>query len=188
MHISRKPGELMEVDWAGQTAQLTDTDTGEVIEAYIFVSALPYSGYAYAEAFLSRDQEAWIFAHVNAYSHFDGVTRILVPDNLKTGVIKNTKSELVLNRSYQEMAEHYGTAIMPARVYTPKDKATVEGTVGNVSSYILAVIRNQKFFTLRELNEVIRERLYAFNHRPFQKKDGSRATWFADGRPAKTTA
>ena len=182
MHISRKPGELMEVDWAGQTAQLTDTDTGEVIEAYIFVSALPYSGYAYAEAFLSRDQEAWISAHVNAYSHFGGVTRILVPDNLKTGVIKNTKSELVLNRSYQEMAEHYGTAIMPARVYTPKDKATVEGTVGNVSSYILAAIRNQKFFTLRELNEVIRERLYAFNHRPFQKKDGSRATWFADER------
>jgi hypothetical protein len=110
------------------------------------------------------------------------VARILVPDNLKTGVTKNTRAEVVLNKSYQEMAEHYGTAIIPARVHTPKDKATVEGAVGNVSSYILAAIRNQKFFTLRELNDVIRERLYAFNHKPFQKKDGSRATWFAEER------
>lgn len=182
MHISRKPGETMEVDWAGQTAMLVDSSTGEVIDAYIFVAALPYSGYAYAEAFLSHNQEAWITAHVNTYNYFGGVTRILVPDNLKTGVIKNTKSEVVLNKSYQEMAEHYGTAIIPARVRTPKDKATVEGTVGNVSSYILAAIRNQKFFTLREMNEVIKERLYAFNHKSFQKKDGSRATWFAEER------
>lgn len=161
---------------------LVDSSTGEVIDAYIFVAALPYSGYAYAEAFLSHNQEAWITAHVNTYNYFGGVTRILVPDNLKTGVIKNTKAEVVLNKSYQEMAEHYGTAIIPARVRTPKDKATVEGTVGNISSYILAAIRNQKFFTLREMNEVIKERLYAFNHKPFQKKDGSRATWFAEER------
>lgn len=182
MHINRKPGETMEVDWAGQTAQLIDSDAGEVLDAYVFVAALPYSGYAYAEAFPSQNQEAWIAAHVNAYQHFGGVTRILVPDNLKTGVIKNTRSEVVLNKSYQEMAEHYGTAILPARVRTPKDKATVEGTVGNISTFILASIRNQRFFTLRELNEVIRERLYAFNHKAFQKKDGSRATWFAEER------
>ena len=128
MHIQRKPGELMEVDWAGQTAHLVDADTGELLDAYIFVAALPYSGYAYAEALASQNQEAWIAAHVNAYGFFGGVTRILTPDNLKTGVIKNTRSELVLNRSYQEMAEHYGTAIIPARVRSPKDKATVEGT------------------------------------------------------------
>lgn len=182
MHISRKPGETMEVDWAGQTAEVVDSDTGEILDAYVFVAALPYSGYAYAEAFLSQNQEAWIAAHVNAYSYFGGVARILVPDNLKTGVIKNTRTEIVLNKSYQEMAEHYGTAIIPARVRTPKDKATVEGTVGNVSGYILAAIRNQKFFTLRELNEVIKERLYAFNRKPFQKKDGSRASWFAEER------
>lgn len=182
MHINRKPGELMEVDWAGQTAQLTDTDTGEGMEAYIFVSVLPYSGYAYAEAFLSMEQEAWITAHVNAYNFFGGVTRILVPDNLKTGVVKHTKTEIVLNRSYQEMAEHYGTAIIPTRVRTPKDKATVEGAVGIVSTFILAAIRNQKFFTLRELNEVIRERLHILNHKPFQKKSGSRASLFAEER------
>jgi len=182
MHINRKPGELMEVDWAGQTAYIVDDETGEALEAYLFVAALPYSGYAYAEAFLNREQEAWVTANVNAFEYFGGVTRILVPDNLKTGVIKNTKAELVLNRTYQELAEHYGTAIIPARVRTPKDKATVEGTVGIVSTFILAAIRNQKFFSLRELNEVVRERLHALNHKPFQKKDGSRASLFAAER------
>jgi transposase len=172
----------MEVDWAGQTAHLIDINTGEVIEAYVFVAALSYSGYAYTEAFTDMKQESWITAHINAYSFFGGVTRILVPDNLKTGVIKNSKTELILNKAYQEMAEHYGTAIIPTRVRSPKDKATVEGAVGNISNFILASIRNQKFFTLYELNEVIREKLHAFNHRAFQKKEGSRATWFFEER------
>jgi transposase len=184
MHIKRKPGEIMEVDWAGQTAHLIDAENGEGIDAYVFVAALPYSGYAYAEAFLTRDQEAWTEAHINTYSYFGGITRMLVPDNLKTGVIKHTRSELVLNKSYQELAEHYGTAILPTRVKAPKDKATVEGSVGKISTFILAAIRNQKFFSLRELNEVIRDRLYAFNHKPFQRKEGSRAVWFADEKPA----
>jgi transposase len=83
MHIARKPGEIMEVGWAGTTAHLTDADTGEDIAAYVFVSALPYSGYAYAEAFMTQDQEAWTEAHINAYSYFGGVARMLVPDNLK---------------------------------------------------------------------------------------------------------
>jgi len=182
MHINRKPGELLEVDWAGQTAYVIDTDTGEAIEAHIFVAALPYSGYAYAEAFFRLNQEAWITAHVNAFEYFGGVARIITPDNLKTGVIKNTKSELVINRAYQELAEHYGTAIIPARVRKPRDKSTVEGAVGIVSSFILAAIRNQQFFTLRELNEVIRERLHTLNHKSFQKKDGSRAILFAEER------
>jgi transposase len=183
MHINRKPGEVMEVDWAGQTAHMVDADTGEILDAFVFVAALPYSGYAYAEAFLGQKEDAWIAAHVNAYNYFGGVTRILVPDNLKTGVIKNTKSELVLNKSYQEMAEHYGTAIIPARVRTPKDKATVESSVCNITTFILAALRNQKFFSLRELNEAIHERLHSLNHKPFQKKDGSRATAFAHERP-----
>jgi len=182
MHISRKPGEMMEVDWAGQTANIVDTDTGEIIEAHIFVASLPYSGYSYVEAFLDERQESWIAAHVNAYSYFGGVARILVPDNLKTGVIKRTKADIILNRSYQEMAEHYGCAVIPTRVRTPKDKATVEGVVGIVSTYILAAIRNQRFFTLKELNEIIKERLHTFNHKPFQKKDGSRAAMFAEER------
>ena len=182
MHISRKPGEVMEVDWAGQTAHLVDNDTGELIDVYVFVATLPYSGYSYAEAFLSRNQEDWTAAHVNAYNYFGGVARILVPDNLKTGVIKHTKNEIILNKSYHELAEHYGTAILPARIRTPKDKAAVESAVGRISSDMLAVIRNQTFFTLPELNNAIKERLHTFNHKPFQKKDGSRATWFAEER------
>jgi transposase len=182
MHITRRPGELMEVDWAGQTASITDTDTGEAVPAYIFVAALTYSGYSYVEAFLSRNQESWIAAHVNAYQYFGGTTRILVPDNLKTGVDKVTKSETILNRIYQEMAQHYETAVIPARVKTPRDKATVEGSVGIISNWILAAIRNQQFLSLRELNLVIRQKLHVFNQKPFQKKDGSRATMFADER------
>jgi transposase len=182
MHLNRKPGELMEVDWAGQTAVIIDDETGEVIDAYVFVAVLPYSGYGYVEAFLNQQQPSWIAAHVNAYEYFGGVTRILVPDNLKTGVTKHTRTEIVLNRSYQEMAEHYGTAIIPTRVRTPKDKAMVEGTVGIISTYILAAIRNHQFFSLVELNAEIRERLHKFNHKPFQRKDGSRANLFAEER------
>jgi len=162
MHLNRKPGEIMEVDWAGQTASIIDTDTGEIIDVYIFVAALPYSGYGYVEGFLYQNQECWITAHVNAYRFFGGVTRILVPDNLKTGVVKVTKEEAVLNRIYAEMAEHYGTAVIPARVRTPKDKATVEGTVGIISTWILAAIRNQQFLSLHELNQTIFERLAEF--------------------------
>lgn len=173
---------VTEVDWAGQTVKLTDPDTVEELDAYIFVAVLPYSGYSYAEAFPNMKLESWITAHVNAYNFFDGVTRILVPDNLKTGVIKNTKTEIVLNKTYQEMSEHYGTAVIPTRVRKPKDKATVEGAVGNISSFVLAAIRNQKFFSVFELNEEISKRLHTFNHKLFQKKDGSRATWFAEER------
>lgn len=180
MHLNHKPGELMQVDWAGDTAGIVDTDTGEIIPTYLFVASLPYSGYAYVEAFLSMNQEAWINAHVNAFEYFGGVTRIIQCDNLKTGVVKNTRSEVVLNRSYQEMAAHYSLAIIPCRVRSPKDKGHVEGTVGIVSTWIIAALRNRQFLSLRELNEAIRERLRAFNDKPFQRKNGSRALLFEE--------
>jgi transposase len=88
MHIQHKPGEQMEVDWAGQTVTLVDAETGEVLPAYVFVAVLSCSQYAYVEAFLSQDQESWITAHLHAFTYFGGVTKILVPDNLKTGVEK----------------------------------------------------------------------------------------------------
>jgi len=180
MHLEHKPGDVMQVDWAGQTAHIVDTDTGELIKEYLFVAVLPYSGYSYVEAFQDMGQENWIAAHVNTYRHFGGVTRILTPDNLKTGITKNTRDELVINRTYQEMVEHYGTAIIPARPRAPKDKAAVEGTVGIVSTFILAALRNQQFLSLRELNEAVWDRLYEFNHKPFQKKNGSRASAFEE--------
>lgn len=180
MHIERRPGEQLEVDWAGATMEITDNLTGEIIPAHIFVAAHSYSGYAYVEAFLSQSQESWIAAHVNAYRFFGGVTRILVPDNLKTGVAKTGRYEPVINRSYHEMAEHYGTAVLPARVRKPKDKPSVEGAVGVISTWIIAALRNWKFFSLRELNEAIRGKLEEFHQRPFQKREGSRLSVFLE--------
>jgi transposase len=104
MHINHKPGEVMEVDWAGDTAGIINTDTGEMIAVYIFVAALPHSGYTYAEGFLRQNQEAWITAHVNAYTYFGGAAKMLVPDNLKTGISKQTRDETLVNKVYQEMA------------------------------------------------------------------------------------
>ena len=180
MHIDHKPGEKMEVDWAGQTAALIDTDTGETIPAYIFVAVLSSSGYAYVEAFLSQNLECWITAHVHAYRFFGGVTRVLVPDNLKTGVAQCSWYTPVINKTYHEMAEHYGTAVIPARVRKPQDKAKVENTVGIVSTWILAALRRQQFFSLVELNQVIQEKLTELNRKPFQKKPGSRYSAFLE--------
>ena len=180
LRIKRKPGELMEVDWVGDTLTVYDEAAGEPVRAYIFVACLPCSLYSYAEAFPDMKSNHWIEAHVHAYAFFEGVTRILVPDNLKTGVIKNTRNELVLNRSYHEMAEHYGTVIIPARPASPKDKPNAEGTVRVIETWILAALRNRKFFSFEELNRAIREKLQEFNEKPFQKKKGSRLTAFEE--------
>lgn len=180
MHIHRKPGEQVEVDWAGQTTPIVDSVTGEIITAYVFVGVLSSSQYAYVEAFLSQNQECWITAHINMYKFFGGVTRILVPDNLKTGVEKASRSSPVINKIYQEMAEHYATAVIPARVRKPKDKPNAEGSVKTISTWIIAALRNQRFFSLAELNSMIKEKLTAFNSRPFQKKEGSRLSVFLE--------
>jgi transposase len=180
MHISRKPGEQTEVDWAGQTVPIIDRDSGEIIDAYIFVAVLSSSQYAYVEAFLGQDQECWIAAHVNAFRFFGGTTRILTPDNLKTGVDQSSWYTPVINKTYHEMAEHYGTAVIPARVRKPKDKPNAEGTVGVISTWVLAALRNQKFFSLPELNEAILDKLAVFNSKPFQKKTGSRLSAFLE--------
>lgn len=184
MRIKRKPGEITEVDWAGKTAFIIDNITGEPIPAYIFVATLACSQYAYVEAFLSMNMESWINAHVNAFNYFGGVTRILVPDNLKTGVDKATRPDPKINKTYYEMAEHYGTAVIPARVEKPRDKANAEGTVGVISTWIIASLRNQQFFSLRELNLAIREKLLEFNEKPFQKKPGSRKIAFLEEEKA----
>ncbi len=184
MHINRKPGEILEVDWAGNTAAIIDNTTGEIIDAYIFVASLACSSYAYVEAFSSMNMESWITAHVNAYKFFGGVSRILVPDNLKTGVDRVSWYTPVINKTYHEMAEHYETAVIPARVRRPKDKPNAEGTVGIISTWIIAALRSQEFFSLRELNEAIRIKLNEFNRKPFQKKPGSRLSVFLEEEKA----
>ena len=180
MHLNHKPGEIIQVDWAGDTAAVIDTDTGEIIPVYVFVATLPYSGYSYVEGLFSMGQECWTAAHVNAFRYFGGVARIIQCDNLKTGVDRHGRNEVKLNKAYSELAEHYNTAIIPCRVRSPKDKAFVEGTVGVISTFILAALRNRRFLSLVELNEAISERLYEFNHKPFQKRDGSRAIAFKE--------
>ena len=180
MHIPRKPGEQVEVDWAGDPAQIIDPDTGEVTKAWLFVGVMTYSQYAYVEAFINEQQKAWIAAHVHMYEYFDGVARILVPDNCTTAVNhrKSTWYTQELNAIYHEMAEHYGTAIIPARIRKPKDKANVEGSVGNISTWITAALRNEQFFSLAELNAEIRVKWETFNANLFQKREGSRLCIF----------
>jgi hypothetical protein len=114
------------------------------------------------------------------YRFFGGVTRILVPDNLKTGVEKPSWYTPVINKTYHELVEHYDTAVIPARVRKPKDKPNAEGTVGNISTWIIAALRHQKFFSLQELNKAIKEKLESFNSKPFQKKGGSRYSVFLE--------
>ena len=182
MHIPRKPGQQIEVDWAGDPAEIIDPDTGEVTKAWIFVGVMTYSQYAFVEAFINEQQRAWIAAHIHMYEFFGGVTPILVPDNAPTATNRkqSDKYEPVLIRSYEELAQHYNTAIIPARVRTPKDKPNAEGTVRHVSTWITAALRNEQFFSLAELNQEIKRRLRKYNEAPFQKKEGSRRTLFLE--------
>ncbi|WP_415980264.1 IS21 family transposase [Faecalicoccus pleomorphus] len=185
MHIHRKPGHQMMVDWDGKTAEITDRYTGEIIKAYLFVAVLPFSMYAYIQACPSMDSNQWIDCHINAFHYFGGTARLLVPDNLKTGVVSHKKYEdPVLNRSYQEMADHYDIAVLPARVRKPKDKGAVEGTVRNITTAILGHLRKRKFFSFEELNKAILIELEKFNKNPFQKREGSRKSVFEEEEKA----
>jgi len=183
LRIHHKPGDRMEVDWAGDTAFILDNISGQGIPIYVFVAVLSYSGYAYAEGFLSRNLESWILAHVHAYQFFQGATRILTPDNLKTGVIKADWYSPEINKTYQEMAEYYGTAVIPTGVRKPTEKATVERTVGILSTWIIAALRNRQFFSLFNMNQAMRHKLAEFNKKPFQKKEGCRESVFTEELP-----
>ncbi|ADC48802.1 MULTISPECIES: IS21 family transposase [Alkalihalophilus] len=180
LRIRRKPGEIMEVDWAGSTAFVIDRDSGEKVKAYVFVATLPCSQISYAEVTLSMNLSSWIQAHNRAYQYFGGSTQIVVPDNLKTSVTKHTSRELVLNPTYREMADHYSTVVMPARVRSPKDKASVEGSVNAISTWIIAALRNTQCFSIDELNEEVWKKLKEFNERPFTRKKGCRLSAFEE--------
>ena len=180
MHIPRKPGEQIEVDWAGDPAHIIDPDTGEITDCWLFVGVLTYSQYTFVEAFMNERTGNWIKAHVHMFEFFGGVAPMLVADNCTTAV-DHKKSDwytLVLNTTYHEMAEHYNVAILPARVRHPKDKPNVEGSVGKISTWITAAIRNEQFFSLAELNDAIRKKLKTYNARQFQKKECSRLSLF----------
>ena len=181
MHIPRKPGQQIEVDWAGDPAYVIDRDTGEAIKTYVFVAAMSYSTYAYAEAFPDMKQASWIRANVHMLEFIGGVPRMIIPDNTSTAVNHNgIRKEREINPSYQEFAEHYNTAIIPARVRRPKDKPVAEGSVSRISTWIIAALRNEQFFSIESLNREIRKKLEEYNNRPFAAKEGSRSELFRD--------
>jgi transposase len=180
-----RAGEKLFVDYAGDTVPVIDAGTGEVTAASIFVAVLGASSYTFAEATWTQSLGPWIRSHVHALEYFGGSTALLVPDNCKTAVLHPSRYEPDLNPTYQEMAAHYGMAVIPARVRKPRDKAKVEAGVLLVERWILAALRKRRFFSLAELNAAIAELLERLNHRPFRKLDGSRASRFETlDRPA----
>lgn len=178
-------GEKMFIDYAGQSIPVIDSGTGEIRDAQVFVAVLGASNYAFVDATWSQGLPDWIGSHSRAFRFFGGCPLTLVPDNLKSGVTHPHLYEPELNPTYQEMAAHYGVAVIPARAGKPKDKAKVENAVLVVERWILARLRNFEFFSLPELNEAIRKLLVEFNNRPFQKQRGSRHSLFLEvERPA----
>jgi transposase len=180
-----RAGEKVFVDWAGPTVPIHDSRTGEAAPASVFVAVLGASTYTFAWAALDQTLPNWIDCHVRAFEYFSGTTKLIVPDNPRTGVSRACRYEPDLNRTYHEMSQHYGTAIMPARPRKPRDKAKVENGVLVAERWILAALRHRKFFSLAELNEAIATLLERLNHRPFRKREGTRASLFAElDRPA----
>lgn len=173
-------GERLFVDFAGMTLPVRDGRTGEVREAQIFVAALGASHCLYAEAFPSQQLHDWIEAHIHAFEHFGGVSAIIVPDNLKSAVSRACRYEPDLNPTYQDMALHYGAAVIPARPGKPRDKAKVETGVQVVEREVLAPLRHRSFFSFSEMNAAIRERLMMVNARPLQKLKVSRRDLFEE--------
>lgn len=172
------PGEKLFVDWAGQTVPIKDPVDGTTHPASIFVAALGASGKVFAEAFPDEKLGSWIAAHVRAYAFYGGVPAITVPDNTRTAVGQACRYEPLLHRTYQEMAEHYRTVILPTRVRKPRDKAKVESAVQVAQRQLLAPLRDMTFFSVGELNRAMAPHLAQLNAQPFQKLEGSRQQWF----------
>jgi len=185
MRQEHRAGEKMFVDWAGATVPIYDRATGEATPASVFIAALGASSYTFAHAALSQGLANWIDCHVRAFEFFQGTTKLLVPDNPRTGVTRACRYEPDLNRTYHEMAQHYGIAVLPARPRKPRDKAKVENAVAVVQRWILAALRHRKFCSIAELNQAIGELLDRLNQRRFRKREGTRASLYAEiDRPA----
>jgi transposase len=180
-----RAGEKLFIDYAGQTVALVDRSTGEITEAQIFLATLGASNYTYAEATAAQDLPSWITSHIHAFEFFGGVPEILVPDNLKAGVTHPCRYEPDINPTYQDLAQHYGTTVIPARAGKARDKAKVESAVLVAERWILAALRNHTFFNMAELNQAISQKLGELNNRRFQKITSTRRKLFETiDRPA----
>ena len=178
MHIEHKAGDKMFVDYAGDRLTIVDRKTGREQKVEVFVAILGSSQLTYAEASLSQKSEEWIRSNERAFIYFGGVTQAIVPDNLKSGVTRSNKYEPGINPMFDDFAEHYRTVVLPARVRRPQDKALVENAVRLVYQRIYAPLRNRTFFSLKELNEAIRDLLEKHNDTPFQRLKTSRRELF----------
>lgn len=186
--IEHKAGQSCEVDWSGPTIGkgLVDPTTGEVSKIYLFVGVLPFSQDAYFEPTPDMKERTWLRCHVHMYEFWGGVPERTVCDNLKTGVIKHPREgEIVLNDAYEALGEHYMTAIMPAPVGKPKRKASAEGTVKDAATWVIAQLRNRVFISFDEVVLAVRECNAAYNAHPFQKREGSRESVFAEVEAAE---
>ena len=185
MRQTHKAGEKLFVDYAGQTVPIVSNVTGEIKTAQIFVAVLGASNYTFCEATWSQKLPDWINSHVRAFDFIGGVPTIVVPDNLKSAVTKACRYDPELNPSYQQLAAHYGTALVPARPLKPKDKAKAEVGVQIIERWILARLRHHTFFSLGELNVCIKALLKEVNNKPFKQLKGTRQQWFDSiDRPA----
>jgi transposase len=180
MRQTHVAGEKLFVDYAGTTLDVIDGTTGEVLAAQLFVAALGASSYTWAEATWTQGLGDWIGSHTRAFVFFGGVAAMLVSDNLKSGITKACFYEPEVNRSYAEMAAHYGTAIVPARPYKPRDKAKVEVAVLLATRWIIAKLRNRQFFSISDLNDAIRDCVTTLNERVTRHLGASRRTLFDD--------
>jgi transposase len=178
MRQEHKAGEKAFIDWAGSTIPIYDRVTGVAWQASLFVATLGASSYTWAEATRDQQMESWLRAHIHAFEYWGGVPALAVPDNTKTGVSKAHRYDPDINPTYHNFAMHYGFGVLPARPYKPRDKAVVESAVQVAQRWIIAALRHRKFFSLEEANQAIRELLHRLNHRPFRKRDGSRASVF----------
>lgn len=174
IRLQHKPGMAVQVDWAGSTIGYFDEDLTAFAEGHLFVGILPCSNLIYAEVFPDETLPNWIQAHVNMFDYFGGVPKTLVPDNLKTGVKKPNFYEPDINQTYLEMANFYGTAVLPARVRKPKDKGQVENAVKIASTQILARLRNKQMDSFRTLHKSVQEALEQLNKKPLTGKNVSR--------------
>ena len=179
MAVERIPGEKMYIDWVGdQPYLLTKPETGEMIKVHIFTTTLGLSSLIYAEAFLDEKLNSFITGTVNAIHSYEGVAKYLVPDNLKTAVIKHTKDELILQSAYSDLEDFYNTIVLPPPARKPKGKATVENHVRYLETHLVEKLRENTYTSLGELNAAIRKRVAVLNSRKFQNKSFSRIDAF----------
>lgn len=179
--VGHKAGRNMEVDWSGPTMRLVDPATGEVRKVYLFVACLPFSRYSYVEPTLDMKQDTWLLCHVHAFSFLGGATPCIVPDNLRTGVTAHPRAgEPVLNAAYEELAAHYGSAVIPARVRRPRDKPSAENEVWAAATYVIAALRDEVFTDMAALRAAVARRVAEHNDAPFAKREGSRREVFEE--------